>query len=56
VEPIRGHAKTNPMANFTPVELADLLARTQRVTGEIGENQTLLRAFIQHGGLPLRLK
>jgi len=56
VELIWGHAKTNPMANFTPVELPELLARTQHVVGEIAENQALLRSFIKHGVLPLRLK
>ena len=56
VELIWGHAKTNPMANFAPVELPELLARTQQVAGEIAENQTLLRSFVKHGVLPLRLK
>lgn len=56
VELIWGHTKTNPMANFAPAELDELLARTQQVTREIAGNQKLLRSFIQHGVLPLRLK
>ena len=56
VELIWGHAKTNPMANFAPAELGELLARTQQATAEIAGNQTLLRSFIQHGVLPLFLR
>lgn len=56
VELIWGHAKTNPMANFAPTDLTELLARTREVTGHIAENPRLLRSFIQHGALPLRLK
>lgn len=56
VELIWGHAKTNPMANFAPAELDALLAHTQQATSEIGGNQSLLRSFIRHGVLPLRLK
>lgn len=56
VELIWGHAKMNPLANFAPAELQELLIRTQRVARDIAGNQPLLRAFIQHGSLPLRLK
>ena len=56
VELIWGHAKMNPLANFAPAELQELLRRTQRVTRDIAGNQPLLRAFIQHGSLPLRLR
>lgn len=56
VELIWGYAKTNPLANFAPTELAKLLARTQDVTRGIATNRSLLRSFIQHGALPLRLK
>jgi transposase len=56
VELIWGHAKTNPMANFAPTELPELLRQTQRVTSDMAGNQPLLRAFIQHGSLPVRLR
>jgi transposase len=56
VELIWGHAKTNPMANFAPTELEELLARTQQATREIAENPSLLRSFIWHCALPLRLR
>lgn len=56
VELIWGYAKTNPMANFAPTELQELLFKTQQTTLGIAGNQPLLRSFIQHGALPLRLK
>lgn len=56
VELIWGYAKTNPLANFAPTELPELLMQTQRATLGIARNQPLLRSFIQHGSLPLRLK
>jgi transposase len=56
VELIWGYAKTNSMANFAPAELHELLVRTQQVAREIAKTRTLLRSFIQHGALPLRLK
>jgi transposase len=56
VELIWGHAKTNPMANFAPAELAELLARTQQAARAIAGNQPLLRSFIQHCSLPVRLR
>lgn len=56
VELIWGYAKTNPMANFVPTELQALLRMTQRATLDVAENQPLLRSFIQHCSLPLRLR
>jgi len=56
VELIWGHAKMNPLANFAPTELPDLLKRTQQAARAIAHNQPLLRAFIEHGELSLRLK
>ena len=55
VELIWGHAKTNAMANFARIELSELLTHTQPATRHIAENQKLLRSFIQHGALSLRL-
>lgn len=55
VELLWGHAKTNSMANFAPAELDELLTRTQQTTTAIAGNHRLLRSFIQHGALSLRL-
>jgi transposase len=56
VELIWGHAKSNPLANFAPSELDELLAQTQVATLSIGDDEALLRSFIKHGPLSLRLK
>jgi transposase len=55
VELIWGYAKRNPLANFAPLELHDLVMQTQLVTYAIGDDQMLLRSFIQHCALSLRL-
>jgi transposase len=56
VELIWGYAKRNPLANFAPLELHDLVMQTQLATYAIGDDQMLLRSFIQHCPLSLRLK
>ncbi len=56
VELIWGYAKRNPLANFAPLELHDLVMQTQLVTYAIGDDQRLLHSFIQHCPLSLRLK
>mgnify|MGYP001564114249 CR=1 FL=1 len=56
VELIWGYAKMNPMANFAPVALHDLVTQTQRATRDIAGNEPLLRSFIEHGALSLRLR
>ena len=56
VELIWGYAKMNPLANYAPTELRDLLKRTQQTARAIAHNQPLLRSFIKHGQLSLRLK
>jgi putative transposase len=55
VELIWGYAKTNPLANFAPIELHDLVMQTQLATYAIGDDEALLRSFIQHCTLSLRL-
>jgi len=55
VELIWGHTKSNPLANFAPHELDELLAQTQVVTLAIGDDEPLLRSFIKHCPLFLRL-
>jgi DDE superfamily endonuclease len=56
VELIWGYTKRNPLANFAPLELHDLVMQTQWVTYAIGDDQKLLRSFIKHCPLSLRLK
>ena len=55
VELIRGHTKSNPLADFAPSELDELLAQTQVATFAIGDDEPLLRSFIKHCPLSLRL-
>src|SRR5713101_2465490 len=54
--PIWGYAKTNPLANFAPVELRDLVMQTQLTTFVIGDDPSLRRSFCRHCPLSLRLK
>lgn len=56
VEPIWGHAKMNPLANFAPTEIEELLHQTQTALLTIAADPPLLRAFIAHCPLSLRLR
>lgn len=56
VELIWAHTKSNPLANFAPSELEELLAQTQVATLAIGNDEPLLRSFIKHCPLSLHLK
>ena len=56
VELIWGYAKSHPLANFAPVALDDLVMQAQLVAYAIGDDQTVLRSFIKHCPLSLRLK
>ena len=56
VELIWGYAKSHRLANFAPLELHDLVMQTQLVAYAIGDDQMLLRSFIHHCPLSLRLK
>lgn len=56
VELIWGHAKTNPLANFAPLELSDLVMQTHLSVLAIGDDQPLLRSFLRHCPLSFRLK
>ncbi|HZP91917.1 MAG TPA: transposase [Burkholderiales bacterium] len=56
VELIWGHTKSNPLANFAPREFEDLVAQTQLATLAIGDDEPLLRSFLKHCPLSLRLK
>ena len=55
VELIWSHAKSNLLANFAPIELEELLAHTQVTTLCIGDDEALLRSFLKHCPLFLRL-
>ncbi|PJA56671.1 MAG: hypothetical protein CO164_11650 [Rhodocyclales bacterium CG_4_9_14_3_um_filter_68_10] len=56
VELIWGHTKSNPLANFAPNELDELLAQTQMATLTISDDEPLLRSFLKHCLLSLRLR
>lgn len=55
VELIWGHAKTNPLANFAPVALQALADQAHLALLQIGSDQPLLRSFLKHCPLSLRL-
>jgi transposase len=38
VEPIRGYAKRNPLANFAPLEFADLVMQAQFAILAVGDD------------------
>jgi len=56
VELIWGYLKANPMANFAPGQLADLVEQTDLATCVLARDQPLLRSFLAHCPLSLRLK
>jgi hypothetical protein len=56
VELIWGYTKRNPLANFAPVELADLVMQTQLAILAVGDDEPLLRSFLHHCLLSLRLR
>lgn len=56
VELIWGYAKQHPLANFAPLDLEDLVMQSQLTIYAIGDDSSLLRSFIQHCALSLRLK
>ena len=55
VELIGGYTKRNPLANFAPVQLDDLVMQTQLAVFAVGDDQPLLRSFLRHCPLSLRL-
>lgn len=44
------------MANYAPTELVELLTQTQWTTLGIAQDESLLRSFLHHSPLSLRLK
>lgn len=56
VEHLWGHLKTNALANLAPFELPTLTHATRYAARTVQRRDALLRAFIRHAPLPLRLK
>jgi hypothetical protein len=56
VELIWGHSKSNALANFAPRALDELLDQTQLATLAIADDEPMLRSFLKHGPLSLRLQ
>ncbi len=56
VEYVWSYSKTNPLANATAMNVADLTTGTRRSVRSIQRKQCLLRSFIRASGLVLRLK
>lgn len=56
VEYLWGNLKTNPLANDPAFDLHSLAYRTRRAAYSAQHRQDLLRAFLRHTGLPLRLR
>jgi len=55
VEYLWAWLKTNPLANDPIIDLHILAQRTRRAAHSVQRRQDLLRAFLRHTGLPLRL-
>lgn len=56
VEYLWGYLKWNPLANFAPLDLATLTRSTRRATRCAQRRPDLLRSFLSHTPLSLRLK
>jgi transposase len=56
VEYLWSWLKTNPLANDPAIDLPSLAHRTRRAAYRVQRRQHLLRAFLRHTGLSLRLR
>ena len=56
VEYLWAYLKTNPLANDPAVDLHSLAHRARRAAYSVQHRQDLLRAFLRHTRLPLRLR
>lgn len=56
VENVWGYLKCNPMANFAPTHPEALQRKTRQSARSLQHKPLLLRSFIKHSPLPLRLK
>jgi len=55
VEYLWAYLKTNPLANDPAFDLHTLAHRARRAAHSVQRRQDLLRSFLRHTGLPLRL-
>lgn len=55
VESVWGYEKMNPMANYAPLALDALIQTTRRSARSVQRRPSLLRSFVEHCPLPLRL-
>jgi transposase len=55
VEYLWAHLKTNSLANNPAFDLHTLAHRARRAAHSVQRRQALLRGFLRHSGLPLRL-
>ena len=55
VEYVWGYLKVNPLANLAPLDVNLLLSVTRRQGRKLQREEKLLRSFIHHSPLPLRL-
>ena len=53
VESIWSHSKRNRLANYCPDDVSELHDTAQTVFAEYKTDQSLLRSFIKHTGLPM---
>ena len=56
VEYLWAYLKNNPLANDPALDLHTLVHRTRRAAYSVQHRQHLLRAFLRHSGLSLRLR
>jgi transposase len=56
VEGVWGYLKLNPLSNFAPPDLSALVSRARRGNRSLQRKPNLLRSFIHHCPLPLRLR
>jgi transposase len=51
-----GYLKSNPLANLAPADCAELTRKARTHVRSLKRNQRVLRSFVQHSPLSLRLK
>lgn len=56
VELVWGYLKRNPLVNFAPFNVNQLLTAASRQTRRLQRRNELLRSFIAHARIPMRLK
>jgi hypothetical protein len=56
VENVWGYLKRNPLSNWAPDDLQALTSTARSHSRSIQRKQSLLRSFVKHCSLPLRLR